>query len=436
MKFITNIPNERFNSFTSKHDKNHFSQSYEWGVFKSQSPDWSFDTVGLENDNGDLIAGALVLIRHLPIIKKTFLYIPRGFVIDFNDKELLKEFTKQMKQYTKSKKAIFFKIDPDIKYTNRDVEGNEIEGSQTNQALVDYLKQIGYKHLGFTQDFESSIQPRFTFRLSLEDTTKDLLKNCHPKTRYNIKVAQKKGIEIIEGNYDDLKTFEEIMRVTGSRDGFLTRPLSYFQEMYKTLNPSGMCKLYLAKLNTEQALQSLQEDLTKTEDLITQYENSLQSEDLNEKKRQKISNKLEPEQNKLKNLNSQLDEIKELYAKHPQGIIMSGIITTHYGNKSWYLYGASDNVYREFMPNYLIQWHALTNAKTDGYEIYDFFGISGNTSETDPLYGLYRFKKGFGGEFTEFIGEFDYVVSPFWYFVWTTLLPQFKKYKKRLRKKK
>ena len=60
-----------------------------------------------------------------------------------------------------------------------------------------------------------------------------------------------------------------------------------------------------------------------------------------------------------------------------------------YGVKSWYLYGASDNVYREFMPNYYIQWQAFTEAKAAGYELYDFFGISGKTDESDPLYGLY-----------------------------------------------
>ncbi|MDD5984149.1 MAG: peptidoglycan bridge formation glycyltransferase FemA/FemB family protein, partial [Turicibacter sp.] len=117
-------------------------------------------------------------------------------------------------------------------------------------------------------------------------------------------------------------------------------------------------------------------------------------------------------------------------------ITMSGIIATYFGNKSWYLYGASDNVYREFMPNYYIQWQAFTEAKKAGYEIYDFFGISGKTDESDPLYGLYRFKKGFGGDFTEFIGEFDYVIDPIGYFAWTKLLPQFKKFKKKLRQKK
>lgn len=436
MKFITNISAEKFNSFTAQHHKNHFLQSYEWGVFKSKSPDWSFDTVGLENEKGELVAAALVLIRYLPIIKRPFFYIPRGFVLDFENTQLLKTFTEQMYAYAKSKKAIFFKIDPDLKYVDRSVDGEKIEGAQANDQLIQSLTTIGYRHLGFTQDFDSSIQPRYTFRLNLNPSEKELLQGCHSKTRYNLKVAQKKGIEIVEGTREDLKKFEEIMRVTGERDGFLTRPLSYFEAMYDTLAPQNMCKLYLAKLNTEQALNQIKQDLAQTQVTIKQFEQQLANEELNDKKRQKLLNKLDPETKKLTNLTQQLQELETLYQAHPNGITMSGIITTYYGNKAWYLYGASDNVYREFMPNYYIQWYALTEAKKAGYEIYDFFGISGKTEETDPLYGLYRFKKGFGGDFTEFIGEFDYVVNPAGYFMWTKLLPQFKKFKKSLRKKR
>ena len=436
MKFVTNLSADRFNAFAANHQKNHFLQSYEWGVFKSKSPDWSFDAVGLENQEGTLVAGALVLIRFLPIIKRPFLYIPRGYVIDFDNKELLDVFTKAMHQYAKSKKAIFIKLDPDIKYVNRTVDGEKVEGAIENNELLQTLTHLGYRHLGFTQDFDSSIQPRYTFRLDLTPSKKDLLQGCQSKTRYNIKVAQKKGIEIIEGTKEDLKTFETIMRVTGERDGFLTRPLSYFEDMYDTLAPSGMCKLYLAKLNTQQALTNLEQELTQTQSSIQNLQAQLQNEALNEKKRQKLQNKLDPEMNKLNNLTSQKAELQSLYEKHPDGITMSGIIATYFGNKSWYLYGASDNVYREFMPNYYIQWQAFTEAKDAGYELYDFFGISGKTDESDPLYGLYRFKKGFGGEFTEFMGEFDYVIDPLAYFAWTKLLPQFKKFKKKLRQKK
>lgn len=436
MKFITNINPQKFNDFVSTHSKNHFLQSYEWGVFKSKSPEWSFETVGMENDQGELVAAALVLIRFLPLIKRPFLYIPRGFVLDFTNESLLKEFTLGMKKFAKSKKAIFFKIDPDLKYVDRTTDGEITAGAVCNDALIQSLKNLNYKHLGFTQDFDSSIQPRYTFRLDLTPSEKELLQGCHSKTRYNLKIAQKKGIEIIEGTREDLKKFEEIMRVTGERDGFLTRPLTYFEDMYDTLAPHNMCKLYLAKLNTGQALASLKQDLEQTQATIAQLTAQLENTDLNEKKRQKTLNKLEPEKNKLQNIAQQLEEVEKLYQKHPDGITMSGILNTYFGNKAWYLYGASDNVYREFMPNYLIQWQALTEAKEAGYEIYDFFGISGKTDESDPLYGLYRFKKGFGGDFTEFIGEFDYVISPLGYFAWTKLLPQFKKFKKRLRQKK
>ncbi len=436
MKFVTNISADRFNTFAAKHQKNHFLQSYEWGVFKSKSPDWSFDTVGLEDHAGNLVAGALVLIRFLPIIKRPFLYVPRGYIIDFNDKQLMKTFTESMRQYAKSKKAIFIKIDPDLKYVDRTVDGEKVEGAIENNELLQTLTNLGYLHLGFTQDFDSSIQPRYTFRLDLIPSEKDLLQGCQSKTRYNIKVAQKKGIEIVEGTREDLKTFEAIMRVTGERDGFLTRPLSYFEDMYDTLAPNGMCKLYLAKLNTKHALVNIEEELVQTQQSIANLQTQLQNEELSEKKRQKIQNKLEPETNKLKNLIQQKEEIQKLYEEHPTGITMSGIIATYFGNKSWYLYGASDNMYREFMPNYYIQWQAFTEAKQNGYEIYDFFGISGKTDESDHLYGLYRFKKGFGGEFTEFIGEFDYVIDPIGYFAWTKLLPQFKKFKKKLRSKK
>ena len=431
MNFITDIQKERFNEFVKNHEKNHFAQSFEWGAFKANSTEWDFDPVGLVDESGNLVAAALVLIRYLPIIKRPFLYISRGFVIDFDDKELLNIFVTSFKEYAQSKKAVFFKIDPDIKYAD---DGATDKGAKRN-SLITNLENIGFKHLGFTQDFDSNIQPRYTFRLNIESDVKDLLKGCHSKTRYNIKLAEKRGIEIIEGTRDELPIFEAIMKVTGERQGFLTRPLSYFENMYDHLNPSGMCKLYLAKLNTKQALDNVKSELIINEMLIKEYEKKLASENLTEKRKKKAAQQLTQEKIKQKKNLESLTEIQDLFIKYPEGITMSGIMTTHFGNKTWYLYGASNNLYREFMPNYLIQWHALTMAKKDNYKIYDFFGVSGRTDEKDPLHGLHRFKKGFGGEFTEFIGEFDYVVNPALYFAWATALPMFKRYKNKLKLK-
>ena len=104
-----------------------------------------------------------------------------------------------------------------------------------------------------------------------------------------------------------------------------------------------------------------------------------------------------------------------LYLAYFNGQIIAGTVAVVYGNKCWYLYGASSNDFRNVMPNYLLQWEMIKWAVQSGCDIYDFRGVSGDLDESNPLYGLYRFKKGFGGKFTEFIGELDYVFSPFTY---------------------
>ena len=100
-----------------------------------------------------------------------------------------------------------------------------------------------------------------------------------------------------------------------------------------------------------------------------------------------------------------------LYMAYFEGVPIAGTLAVHFGDKVWYLYGASSNQYRNLMPNYLLQWEMIWWAVAEGCKIYDFRGVSGDISPENPLYGLYRFKKGFGGEFTEFCGEFELMLD-------------------------
>ena len=95
---------------------------------------------------------------------------------------------------------------------------------------------------------------------------------------------------------------------------------------------------------------------------------------------------------------------------------IAGTLAIHYGDKVWYLYGASSNEHRNLMPNYLLQWCMIQWAVEEKCRVYDFRGVSGDVSEDNPLYGLFRFKQGFGGDFTEFVGEMDLVLKPALYF--------------------
>lgn len=112
-----------------------------------------------------------------------------------------------------------------------------------------------------------------------------------------------------------------------------------------------------------------------------------------------------------------LGEHARLYMAFHEGKPIAGTLAINYGDKVWYLYGASSNEHRNLMPNYLLQWNMICWAIESGSRVYDFRGVSGDVSEDNPHYGLYRFKQGFRGEFTEFVGEYDYVINKAAYFI-------------------
>ncbi|MDR0930264.1 MAG: peptidoglycan bridge formation glycyltransferase FemA/FemB family protein [Clostridiales bacterium] len=129
----------------------------------------------------------------------------------------------------------------------------------------------------------------------------------------------------------------------------------------------------------------------------------------------------------FKRLMEYLGDDARLYVARHNGEIIAGTIAINYGNKVWYLYGASDNRARNTMPNYLLQWEMMRWGIATHCDVYDFRGVSGDLTPDNPLYGLYRFKKGFGGDFTEFIGELHIDFKPFVNFCIEKILPIFMK---------
>ena len=122
------------------------------------------------------------------------------------------------------------------------------------------------------------------------------------------------------------------------------------------------------------------------------------------------------------------EHMKLMMAYTKEGEPISGIIDIIYGNKVWYLYGASSNEHRNLMPNYLLQWEMVKYAIQNKKDVYDFRGVSGIVDESHPQYGLYRFKKGFGAEFTEFIGELYIPFKPIRYWGYKIADKLYKKY--------
>lgn len=329
MRFVTDEKSkEEYKEFLQSHERCNFQQSPEWAKVKSN---WKNEIVLAEDKNDKIIGSLSILIRKIPIFGN-IMYSSRGPVCDIHDEAVLRQLTEGAKELAKKYNAIVLKIEPDIE--SKDTEFRKI------------VEKIGYKIKDNAKNFREEIQPRYVFRLNIKDKTEEeIFAGFHQKTRYNIRLATKKGVVVKEGTREDLKEFHRIMVETGERDGFIIRSLEYFEKMYDELEPDHM-KLLMA-----------------------------------------------------------------YYEDKP----ISGVIPIMYGNKTWYLYGASSNEHRNLMPNYLLQWEMIKLAIARKSDIYDLRGVSGVVDENHPQYGLYRFKKGFGAEFTEFIGEIYIPFKPLKY---------------------
>ena len=324
-EFITEKTLPEYEAFVQSHPKGNFAQSYLWG---KQKPMWQWDAIAVRGEDGAIRGSLAVMTRKVPGIGRTLMYGCRGPVCDLDDRETFCQLLDGAKALAKKYKSYVIKIDPDV--------------PSSNTAFSSMLESFGFRAKEGGKNFEA-IQPRYVFRLNVEGKTEEeLLANFHQKWRYNIRLAERKGVTVRICGKEMVPAFSDLMLTTGVRDGFVTRKPEYFAAMLDNLGEHA--RLYMAF--------------------------------------------------------------------DPSDTPIAGTLAIHYGDKVWYLYGASSNEHRNLMPNYLLQWRMIQWAVETNCRIYDFRGVSGDVSEDNPLYGLFRFKQGFGGDFTEFVGEMDLVLSP------------------------
>ena len=224
------MDSEELKKFLKNHPKTNFMQSPEWAKVKKE---WKNEFIIIKNEKGQIQGTMSILLRKVPFIKRYMMYAPRGFVCDENDKETLKKLTKKANEIAKKYKAFIFRIDPDI--------------PQSNKKFKKTIKELGYKTKRKINNINQVIQPKYVFRLDLKGKTEEeLLKSFESKTRYNIKLAKKKGVQIKEGNKKDLEVFYKIMKTTSLRDHFFIRPLSYFEKIYDEMGQEHV-KLVIAE---------------------------------------------------------------------------------------------------------------------------------------------------------------------------------------------
>ena len=392
MEFVENIDKKEYNDFLKKSEYAHFMQTIEFGEIR-RVKHFIPHTVGLK-DNGKLLCTALLLERKLPHNMKYY-YVPRGYTIDYNNHELLKIFTDELIKYCKKNKAIFVKIDPGIKRYTIDLEGNKIDG-EDNTDLIKYLQSIGYKHLGYNLGFEHE-EPRFTFRVNIDKPIDEVFKSFHATTRKVLNKGNQYNLKIYKGTVNDINDFYETMIETAKREGIVQAKIEYYKDFFEIFNKSNMSDLYIAKVNINELKELFKKNIEETKNKETKNE-------VMEKEKQ----------DKLAKLNKQLDEINEIKEKE---LTLASIITVKFKDMVWTVHGGNHSKLMSLNANYLIYYEIIKDACKEGYKKVDLFGTCGipNPTPDNPIYGIHNFKKRLGGEYTEFIGEFDLVANKLMY---------------------
>ncbi len=326
-------PEADWDAFVAAHPSGHVLQTGRWAELKCTFG-WQAERVILRtipSPNAPILGGASILFRRLPW-GQTLAYVPRGPVVDWAAAEQVRAVLTMVREAARKRRAALIKIEPELPAT-------------PEWAAV--LQRLGF------QPGPQRIQPLCTIHIELADD-ETMLARMKPKWRYNIRLAERKGVAVRAGGPEDLPEIQRLLAVTGQRDGFGVHSPKYYARATGLFMPAGMGTW--------------------------------------------------------------------LVAEH-DGRLLAAIAVFALGRMSWYMWGASADEGRNLMPNHALQWAAMRWARERGCAIYDLWGIPDEVcadpqAYTEPetwgeggLWGVYRFKQGFGGRVVRYVGAWDLPLS-------------------------
>ena len=414
--FISAVEPKRFDDFVKNHPlKSHFMQSVGWGEFNRVERGMEPHYIGMEDSRGELVAAAMLLMRKPPVFPPYF-YAPRGFVIDFFDRELLGVFTESAVKYCREYGGMFLKIDPDIELREIDGNGSPVPGGFDNMALVDTLLELGFRHRGFNLGFDNS-QPRFTFRIDLFDDEAKIKKGISGTVLKNVRKGENYSTGLEVGDSGEVKELFRLISETGERDDFYPYGESYYQNFYDILQKYDMATLYIGKTYPRKTQKKLECQLAETEARAR----TLKKDSL-----------IQEAEITAERLRREISLFSEYAEKYGETAVTNAHLVVHYGEHAWAVHAGSSGAMKETFLNNRLYLYKILDQKQKGAVWIDQFGTVGNP-EDSHLKSLHEFKRQFGGRYIEFIGEFDYSLKPIWHFLYDKAMPGYRSFRLDLR---
>lgn len=396
---IIELSMKEFDDYAIKHPYRSFYQTSQYGTLMSRH---GYRPIYIGYDEGGYIgAAALILIKSQLGI--TYGYSPRGYLIDFNDYQLVDDFTSELKKYLQARNIIYLVIDPHITHLERDNDGNLVETKQKGVNISESLKRIGYEHKGFNLYFEN-LKPRWNAVLKTEQSPIEVFNSFDKTTRTKIRNSLRKGVEIYKGNKDDIKIFYQTL----NRKHY--RKIDYYLDMYDIFGKFDMFDIYIARINTETFLKNSKLLYEYEQNKNNELSNKLQKEIRNQKEKEKLLNR-KMESDKI--LNSYKNDIifaNKLYRDSKYIIIASNAIIK-YGDEIFFLIDGVNMKFKNFNANYLLKWKIIEEYRKKGFTKFHFNGITGDFTKKNKFLGLFTFKKGFNTKVTEYIGEYKLIIN-------------------------
>lgn len=361
-----------WNSIISKLPNPHFLQTYEWGQVKAKYgwqplyAIWTADgrlQVFKETDHCSLntepcLAAALILKKTITMggmsARLSILYSPKGPLLDWANEPLRNRVLNDLQAFARKQGAIFLKMDPDVVLGTGAPSGEDGTIDLQGQLVTSELKRRGWRYSS------DQIQFRNTVLIDLGASEGEMLRRMKQKTRYNIRIAEKKGVVLRVGKQEDLGMLYRMYAETSVRDGFVIRDEGYYRTVWE---------LFMRPATGDQPF---------AEPLIAEV----------------------------------------------NGEAVAAIFVFYFAGRAYYVYGMSRDAHREKMPTYLLQWEAMKRAKAKSCAVYDLWGAPEVFDESDSMWGVYRFKEGLGGRVVRTLGAWDFAPSPFWYKMYSEVIPR------------
>lgn len=396
------LDENEFYNFSYNHPQASFMQTVQLGNLKKELGD-NVHYLGVE-EKGKIIAATLILEEKGPLNSKSF-YAPRGFLIDYANKELLEFFTYNIEKFAKERNGFRIIIDPNVIYQIRSSDGKEIDYPK-NDELITNLGNLGYKHFGFNL-YSEALQMRWEYRLKLDKTYDELKSNYSKSTRKNIDSCYKKGLRVRKGKIEDLQTLSEIFESTGKRKDFAVRSLDYYKKMYN--NMADLMTIYIAYIDPEIYYNSTYNNLKEEEENNKAIKEKMEKDMVGTK----LKNQLETSNKLIEKYKEELEKSKEFKRTNPDGKDIGVLLSMQSGKEYLTLSSGMLSEYRTFTPKYAMYDEHVKDAIKNNYEWVDFYGINGCFDKNDKYYGIYEFKKGFNGNVVELVGQFEKTISSF-----------------------